>query len=68
MPRIAVKGADQLRKEHPREFSLLYEFGGTADGIDSQVEDASMQEGRSPKLCICTCNDFNCCCPVHPRF
>lgn len=37
MPRIAVKGADQLRREHPREFSLLFELGGSADGIDTQV-------------------------------
>jgi hypothetical protein len=36
MPRIAVKNADSLRK-HPREFSLLYELGGSAEGIDSQV-------------------------------
>jgi hypothetical protein len=36
MPRIAVKNLDKLKK-HPREFSLLYELGGTAEGIDSQV-------------------------------
>jgi hypothetical protein len=37
MPRISVKGADKLRHSHPREFSLLYEFGGTADSIDAGV-------------------------------
>jgi len=37
MPRITVKGADQLRREHPREFSLLFELGGSTDGIDTQV-------------------------------
>lgn len=37
MPRIAVKNVDKLRKQHPREYSLLFELGGTADGIDSQV-------------------------------
>jgi hypothetical protein len=37
MPRISIKGADKLRNNHPREFSLLYEFGGTADSIDTEV-------------------------------
>lgn len=37
MPRISVKGADKLRNNHPREFSLLYEFGGTADSVDTEV-------------------------------
>jgi hypothetical protein len=44
MPRIAVKNLDKL-KQHPREFSLLYELGGTAEGIDSQVT----TYGRWPK-------------------
>ena len=37
MPRVAIKNADRIRKQHPREFSLLVELGGTAEGIDSQA-------------------------------
>lgn len=37
MPRIAVKNLDNLRQQQPREYSLVFELGGSADGIDSQV-------------------------------
>jgi hypothetical protein len=48
MPRIAVKNGDKLR-EHPREFSLLYELGGSKDGIDSEVR--LLDQGLLEQIC-----------------
>eukprot|EP00878_Enallax_costatus_P000289 GHUV01000361.1.p1 GENE.GHUV01000361.1~~GHUV01000361.1.p1 ORF type:complete len:432 (+),score=134.66 GHUV01000361.1:106-1401(+) len=37
MPRIAIKSVPDAGRVHPREFSLLYEFGGSIDGIDDKA-------------------------------
>lgn len=49
MPLVSVKDVDsQLRTKHPREYSLLFQFGGSADGVDSQVGPcACARHGRS---------------------
>lgn len=41
MPRITLKNADQLRKQHPREYTLLFQLGGSADGIEKQARTRS---------------------------
>ena len=51
MPRITVNGGDKLRREHPREYALLYQLGGSADGIDSQVCSCGA-DGRAPLPCL----------------
>jgi hypothetical protein len=60
MPRITVKGLDGLRK-HPREYSLLYELGGTTDGIDKEVGQCCTQM----RMCcdhLCIAHSRCCCC------
>lgn len=37
MPRIAIKSVPDAGRVHPREFSLLYEFGGSIEGIEDKA-------------------------------